>query len=198
MASIGLSKPHIAKYAAEDGKVTYSDGVVAGKATELSLSLNGQSQSVLYADNGPAESESVFDGGTITLGTDELRPEAVMAMYAPEEEEITNEAVKTEGAKWMKYNDNQTVPYLGFGAIAKRKIDGKVKWVAVIYPKIQFQHFGEDLVNQGESIEWKTPKVTAELLKDDTKDHEWRRISTPLDTEEEAEAIVKAFLNITA
>ena len=71
------------------------------------------------------------------------------------------------------------------------------KWVALVYPKIQFQNTGDAAVTQGESIEWQTPELTAALMRDDTVKHAWRYMSTPLDTEAEAEAAVKSKLNIT-
>ena len=62
-----------------------------------------------------------------------------------------------------------------------------------MYPKIQFRNFGEALTTQGESIEWQTPEIGAVLMRDDTANHEWRRISAPLDTEEAAVAAINAF-----
>lgn len=198
MAKIGLSKPYFAKYSNTGGVTTYSEGAVIGKAVELSMELEGQDNNVLYADNGPAESDNEFGGGSITLKTDDLMPEPMMGILGVKEVPITdNDAVKTEGASWLVFDDDQSAPYVGFGAIVKRKINNKVKYSALIYPKIQFQNTGDAAVTQGESIEWQTPELTATLMRDDTEKHEWRRLSSPLDTEAEAEALIKAFLNIT-
>ena len=57
---------------------------------------------------------------------------------------------------------------------------------------------GDALTTQGETIEWQTPEITATLMRDDTTKHEWRRMSSPLDSEAEAEALLNSFLNITA
>lgn len=198
MAKIGLSKPYFAKYSNTAGTTTYSGGAAIGKAVELSMELEGQDDNILYADNGPAESDNEFGGGSITLKTDDLLPEPMIGILGIKEVPITgNDKITTTGAKWMVFDDEQETPYVGFGAIVKRKINGSVKWSALIYPKIQFQNTGDAATTQGKSIEWQTPELTAALLRDDTVYHEWRRLSSPLDTEAEAEALIRSFLNIT-
>lgn len=198
MAKIGLSKPYFAKYSNTAGTTTYSGGAAIGKAVELSMELEGQDDNILYADNGPAESDNEFGGGSITLKTDDLLPEPMIGILGIKDVPITgNDKITTTGAKWMVFDDEQETPYVGFGAIVKRKINGSVKWSALIYPKIQFQNTGDAATTQGKSIEWQTPELTAALLRDDTVYHEWRRLSSPLDTEAEAEALIRSFLNIT-
>lgn len=198
MAKIGLSKPYFARYSNTAGITTYSGGAAIGKAVELSMALEGQNDSILYADNGPAESDNEFGGGSITLKTDDLLPEPMIGILGIKEVPITgNDKITTIGAKWMVFDDEQETPYVGFGAIVKRKINGSVKWSALIYPKIQFQNTGDAATTQGKSIEWQTPELKAALLRDDTVYHEWRRLSSPLDTEAEAEALIRSFLNIT-
>lgn len=197
MANVGLSKPYYAKYSNSGSNVSYSDGALIGKAVSLDLSLDGGDANILYADNGAAESANSFGGGTLTLGTDDLLPAPMAAILGVAETTITGvDGVKTSGAKWLHFNDKQETPYVGFGAIAKKQINNATKWVAIIYPKIQFQNLGDALTTQGESIEWQTPEITATLMRDDTVDHEWRRMSTPLDSEAEAEALIKNFLSI--
>ena len=67
MATIGLSKPFYAIYAASGATVSYTSGGVLGKAVELSMELEGGDANILYADNGPAESATTFGGGTLTI-----------------------------------------------------------------------------------------------------------------------------------
>lgn len=196
MAGIGLSKPYFAIYSQNGGKVSYANGAIVGKAVSMDMSLDGGDTNILYADNGAAESANSFGGGTLTLGTDDLLPAPMVAMLGASEEAISNAAVKTEGAKWIKFDDDQETPYVGFGAIAKKQVNNQTKWVAIIYPKIQFQNLGDSFTTQGETIEWQTPEITATLMRDDTEKHEWRRMSSPLDAEAEAEALIKSFLSI--
>ena len=65
-------------------------------------------------------------------------------------------------------------------------------------PKIQFANPGISAVTQGETIEWQTKELTATVMRDDTADHSWQWMSTPLDTEAEAEAAIQNVLDISA
>lgn len=197
MATIGLSKPYYAKYSNTGTTVTYSGGALIGKAVELSMELEGGDTNILYADNGPAESANEFAGGTLTLTTDDLLPETMLAILGVKRQTITNEAITTEDAAWLVFDDDQNTPYGGFGGIIKKQQNNVTKWVALVYTKIQFQNSGDAATTQGETIEWQTPELTATLMRDDTAKHAWRYISTPLDTEAEAEAAIKQILNIT-
>lgn len=197
MATIGLSKPYYAEYNNTGNTVAYSKGGVIGKAISVSMDLEGQDANILYADNGPAESANSFGGGTLKLKTDDLLPEPMIGILGVKEEAITDEDVTTEGASWLVFDDDQTTPYVGLGGIIKKKVNNQTKWIALIYPKIQFQNTGDAATTQGETIEWQTPELTAKLMRDDTVKHAWRYISTPLDTEAEAEALIKKKLNIT-
>lgn len=197
MAKIGLSKPYFALYSNTGGTTTYSGGANIGKAVQLDMTLDGAEDNVLYADNGPAESDNAFGGGTLTLTTDDLLPAPMVGILGVKQQTITGvDGVTTEDASWLIFDDEQETPYVGFGAIIKKKINNVVKWQALVYPKIQFQNFGDAAVTQGESIEWQTRELTANLMRDDTANHEWRRLSSPLDTEAEAEALIKNYLNI--
>lgn len=197
MATIGLSKPYYAKYSNAGTTVTYSGGALIGKAVELSMELEGGDTNILYADNGPAESANEFAGGTLTLTTDDLLPETMLAILGVKRQTITDEAITTEDAAWLVFDDDQNTPYGGFGGIIKKQQNNVTKWVALVYTKIQFQNSGDAATTQGETIEWQTPELTATLMRDDTAKHAWRYISTPLDTEAEAEAAIKKMLNIT-
>ena len=198
MATIGLSKPYYAIYSNTGAAVEYSEGGLIGKATEMTLELEGAEANILYADNGPAESDNQFAGGTLTLSTDDLLPEPMLAILGLQQETISSvDGVTTEGAAWIKYNDQQEIPYVGFGGIIKAKQNGAIKWIAVVLPKIQFANPGISAVTQGETIEWQTKELTATVMRDDTADHSWQWMSTPLDSEAEAEAAIQNVLDIS-
>ena len=196
MATIGLSKPYYALYQESGGTVTYSGGGLIGKATEMSLELEGADANILYADNGPAESDNQFAGGTLTISTDDLLPEPMLAILGLVEEEMTLEEASTATPKWIVYNDDQAIPYVGFGGIIKAKQSGVTKWIAVVLTKIQFANPGINAVTQGETIEWQTKELTATVMRDDSTKHKWQMQSTPMDTEADAEAAIKKALNI--
>lgn len=197
MATIGLSKPFFAIYSENGGVVSYANGGVLGKYTALQLQLENASENILYADNGPAESDSGFAGGTFSVTTDDLRPDVAKAIFGLTEETISAQDVTTAGAKWQVNDDDQVIPYLGVGGVLTKKVDGEVKYVAFVLEKVQFQNNGMDVTTQGETIEWQTPTLEGKLFRSDNAKHSWRRLSTLLDSEADAIAAVKGFLNIT-
>lgn len=197
MAIIGLSKPYFAVYSNSGSTVTYSDGAVLGKATQMDIELSDSSSNIFYADNGPAETDSQFSGGTVTITTDELSAAAMTKALNMQEVAIAVTDVTTTGAKWLINNDDQVVPYVGIGGLAKKMINGSIKYVAIVLDKVKLRNLGMSITTQGESIEWQTPSVTGDIFRSDKTKHDWRRISTPLDTEAEAEAAVKDYLSIT-
>lgn len=197
MANIGLSKPYFARYSNTGSTVTYSNGGLLGKFTELSIELEGGDANILYADNGPAESDQQFTGGTAKMSVDDMRPDAMVNALNVKKETISDPDVKTEGASWLVFDDDQEIPYGGLGGVVKKKINGLVKWVGLVLPKIQIANPNLAFVTQGESIEWGVQELSATIMRSDAAKHQWQRLTTPLDTEEEAEKVVRAFLNIT-
>lgn len=193
MAVVGLSKPYIAKYSNTGTTVTYTQPTLIGKAITMSLSLNSGSENILYADNAPAESDNQFSGGSLTIGTDNLSAEAMLSIFGTKEEAIDADGVSTSDAKWLVHDDDQIIPYVGFAGIIMKKVGGLTKYVAVVYNKVQFQNLNDSATTKGETIEWQTPELTATLMRSDNVKHEWKRITTDLDTEAEAEAAILAF-----
>ena len=181
MATIGLSKPFYAIYAASGETVSYTNGGVLGKAVELSMELDGGDANILYADNGPAESATTFGGGTLTITTDDLLPEPAAAILG-----LTLKAVtEQDDVKEIVFGEGQSIPYVGFGVVVKKQQSGTSKWMGLVYPKVQFQNPGISATTQGESIEWQTKELTATILRDDTAEHNWCRYAI-FDTETDA------------
>lgn len=197
MAKIGLSKPYYALYNPNNGSPTYSSGGKIGKFTELTLEVEEADANNLYADNAIAESDNQFAGGSLTVTTDDLQPEHMLAILGLKQEAIDASGVETQSANWIVFDDDQTIPYLGFGGIIKKKINNVVKWVAVVFTKIQFANPGISAVTQGKTIEWQTQELTATVMRDDSAKHRWHIQSTLLDSEEDAEAAIEDFLGIS-
>lgn len=198
MATIGLSKPYYAIYNWNGtDQPTYSGGGLLGKATELSLSLDEGDANILYADNGPAESDNQFTGGSLSVSTDDLLPAPMLGVLGLVAELMRISGVQTPNAQWLVYDDRQAIPYVGFGGIIKKRQSGATKWVALVLLKVQFSNPGVDAVTQGETIEWQTPTLSATVMRDDSVNHRWQLMSTPLDTEADAEAAVKSILGIS-
>ena len=198
MATIGLSKPFFAKYTYDEEALTvsYSQGGLLGKAVELSMELEGGNDNILYADNAPAESANTFGGGSLTITTDDLLPEPMAAVLGLTLREVTVEGMSTTAPKELVFDESQQVPYVGFGAIAKKQQGGKTKYMAILWPKVQFSNPGLSATTQGDTIEWQSPQISASILRDDTSGHAWCRQAL-LDTEADAVAYLKSMLNIT-
>lgn len=194
MARIGLSKPYIATYVNTNGTVSYSARTVLGKYTNIDVSLDSADENILYADNGPAESDSQFSGGTVTVTTDDLRAEAFKTALGLVEEAISG---VTDGSpKWMVFNDNQNAPYFALAGIIKKKVDGAYKWQAFVLEKVKFRNPDLSVATQGETIEWQTPELEATILRSDASGHPWFRLSTDLDSEEDAVAAIESYLPV--
>lgn len=197
MAVIGLSKPYYGIYSATGNAVSYANGAVMGKATEANIEIDTTEDNNLYADNGIAETDRSFAGGTLTLSTDDLSQEVTKAILGLTENTITGiEGVTDTSVKELVYDDTQTTPYLGVGFIVKKKVGGAYKWRAVVLSKVMFSVPADAATTQGESIEWQVPELSATIMRDDSETHMWKREAT-FTTEAQAEAYIKARLNIT-
>lgn len=197
MAVIGLSKPYYGVYSVTGNAVSYANGAVMGKATEANIEIDTTEDNNLYADNGIAETDRSFAGGTLTLSTDDLSQEVTKAILGLTETAITGiEGVTDTSVKELVYDDTQTTPYLGVGFIIKKKVGGAYKWRAVVLSKVMFSVPADAATTQGESIEWQVPELSATIMRDDSETHMWKREAT-FTTEAQAEAYIKARLNIT-
>lgn len=196
MALIGLSKPYIATYVNNNGTVTYSARTVLGKYTNLDLSLDSADENILYADNGPAESDSQFSGGTVTVTTDDLLAAAFKTALGLTEQSIST-TVTTATPKWLVFDDSQNAPYFALGGIIKKKVNGAYKWVCFVLEKIKFRNPDLSVSTQGETIEWQTPELEATILRSDASGHPWFRMSSELDSEEDAIAILEDYMTVT-
>ena len=198
MATIGLSRPYIARYTNAGSTVNYAGGRLLGKATELSIELKDNSESnILYADNAPAESDNQFSGGTVQITTDDLRPQAYISALGVVSEAISAAGVNTPGAAWLINDDDQSVPYLGMGGIAMKKVNGVIKYVGIVLDKVQFVNPNDSIKTKGSTIEWQVPQLKGTIFRSDNTKHSWKRITTPLNTEDEADAAVRAYLSIS-
>lgn len=195
MAKIGLSKPYYAIYNVADGAVSYSDGGLLGKFTELSIELEGGDPNTLRADDAVAESDKTFAGGTASVTTDDLLAPVMLPVLGLKSEAITDSV--TTDAMWMVFDDDQEIPYVGLGGVIKKKVNGKIRYVGFVLDKVQFANPGISAVTQGETIEWQTHTLAADIMRSDKEKHPWFRMTSELDTAAEAEAAVKAYLSIT-
>lgn len=196
MPKVGLSRPYVARYSENGaGTVTYSGGVRAGRAVEYSFSLNDTgADNNFYCDNEVGESSSgVFSGGSLSWTVAELEQgisEMILGLHT-EQLEVGSDTV-TE----LVYDESMASPYMGAGIIEKMIVRGQTKWRGVVFTKTQFAVPEMAATTQGETIEWQTDAITANVMRDDSTTHKWLRTAV-FDSESKADAYICHVLNIT-
>lgn len=166
MANIGVSQPYYAMYSASGNTVTYTGVKKLGKAVEVDISIDNKDPQVLYADNGPAESVTMFSGGTATLGIDELALNVaaeVLGLTAP-----------TTQAPGITFLADANAPYVGLGFIAMKVFENVVKYRLVVLYKAKFKLPDYNLSTKGETVEFQTPSLEAQILRDDSSPSQWQ------------------------
>ena len=149
MARIGLNNLWYSKLTeAQDGTPSYDGAKSFGKAISANVSITNNS-AMLYADDVLAESDTSFQSGTVTLGTDDDR-EATFA-------DILGHAITEEGE--VTRNANDTAPWIGLARIIVKMVQNvRLYKVEVLY-KVKFSEPSQDDQTKGESVEFKTPEI---------------------------------------
>ena len=185
----GFSKPYTAKYNANAGIITFTEGRILARGVSVSLEPDASSDNNFHADNQAAESEDgIFTGGTVTLTVDGLFTDA---------ERFIQGLPAADADGWVHYGDNKKTPYVAIGYIARYQSDGVVTYVPTIIPKCRFGLLNQSAQTQGEEIDWQTQEITANIFRSDDANHEWKYVSeTEYATEAEAEAALQTKLGI--
>ena len=198
MAIIGVSKPYygIYNYNTEENTVTYTQGGVMGKATEVNIEIETSEDNNLYGDNAIAETDRQFTGGTLTNSTTDLSQSVSRVILGLVEQVLESiPGVTDVNVRELIYDDRQVTPYLGVGFIIKKMVNGITMWRAVILTKIMYSVPSDAATTQGETIEWQTPELTGTIMRDDTENHMWKREAT-FTTESQAETYLKKRLGV--
>ena len=184
----GFSKPYVALYSATENTVTYSSGMILARGVEVNVEAETSDDNNFYADNIIAESASgVFTGGTVTLTVDGLKDAAAKLILG----------LPTAGEDgWFNYGDSMQIPYVGIGFVVRYMEDGVTSYVPIVLPKAMFATPSEAATTQGEEIDWQTQELTAKIFRDDTANHNWKKVNAGQTTEAAAEALIKTFLGI--
>lgn len=196
MVGTGLSFPYVALYTNNNGTVTYSNGLKLGRGVEMSYEAETSDSNIFYADNREAEIVGGrFLSGTLTAEIDGLETDAKKLVYglpaASREVEVEGETVTLLGMSGAE------PPFVGVGYIERTQMEGVVGYYPVILTKVKFAIAGKTAHTQEEDIDWQTQTLEGTFYRDDTEDADWILTSeTPYATETEAEAVIKAFLNI--
>ncbi len=153
MAKIGLSNlwySHLTE--AQDGTPSYDGAKSFGKAVSANASISNN-DAKLYADDVLAESDTSFQGGTLTLGVDDDR-ETTFA-------DVLGHRVTDEGE--VIRNANDTAPYVGVARIVVKMVNNvRLYKVEVLY-KVKFGEPSQEDNTKGESVEFATPEIEGQI-----------------------------------
>lgn len=184
----GFSLPWVAKYSESGGVITYSNAMRLARGVDVSLEPDSSDDNVFYADNQKAESDGgIFTGGTLGLTVDGLFIEA--------ERMIMGLPAAVDG--WVDYDDNQKVPYMGVGYVARYQSDGVETFVPTIVVKAQFGQIQSSHATSEDTKNYQTQSLSASVFRGDDDTHKWKRVGDDYDTEAEAEAAIKEVFNVS-
>lgn len=186
--------PWVAKYANNNGTVSYSGGIPLARGVDVSLSVEGTSDNKFYADNVVAETDNqAFSSGTMTLTVDGLKDAARKMITGV----TTTQAVTVTTGTTVSfdvYDDVAAVPYVGVGFVVRYMEAGVTTYVPVIIRKVKFNDPELSAATQEEEIDWQTQSLEATILRDDTTNHAWKMVGAEQTTEAAAYNAIKKFL----
>jgi hypothetical protein len=157
------------------------------------------SNNIFYANDTEAElAQPRFESGTAALTVDGLLIEAEKQIMGIPAASIETLEIGGTTYELMNYGEKQEIPYEGIAVVLQRQSKGIVFYQALILRKTQFAQFDVPANTEGESIEWQTTALSAEIFRDDTEDHVWKTLSKPVETKLEAYNIGRVFLGGTA
>lgn len=197
MAIIGCSYLKYAKYAENQGTVSYSEGGTAAKLVSVDVSLDSSTDNDFYADNSVDETDRVFAGGTITVQTNDLTDAMSKILLGLQEASVgTITGITDSGVKEYYFDDRQVIPYLGIGMVIKHQRSGAAAWTAILLNKVQFAVPNDAAETQGQSISWQTVELTGSIMRDDSANRCWKQMAT-FTTEAQAVLWLNSKLSIT-
>lgn len=186
----GFSLPYVALYSCTGGTIAYSEGRQLARGVDVSIEPDTSDDNKFHADNQAAETDAgSFTGGTLSLTVDGLFAEAEsMIMGLP----------AADSSGWITYDDDQAVPYVGVGFIARYQSEGVVTFAPNIIVKASFNQIQSSHATSEDSVNYQTQALSAQILRADDAKHSWKKIpGTDFATEALALAALKTALNIS-
>ena len=193
----GFSLPYIGKYQESGGTVSYTGGMKLGRGVSMSIEVETAGDNIFFADNKAAEGETgIMTSASATVTVDGMEDEvAAFALGLPA---ATEESVGDEQVKVYSYGDRMNPPYLGLGGIRRKMMHGVTTWQPVVFTKCKMSVPGDEWNTQEDQIDWQTQELTLTLMRDDSADHNWKKVYAAQASEAEAEAILKTVLGVAA
>lgn len=150
MAQIGLR--HY-KYSPMDKDGNYTGVNKMAGAIESKPSLN-IATGELYADDRIVESVDEITKGSLSLVLDDDDD----TIFAP----LLGHKTTEDGEVLSSPDD--IAPYVGFGQVLVKMVNGKRKYKAEFFPKVKFKPFVPEGKTKGENIEFQTPSVEGTIF----------------------------------
>lgn len=181
MAKIGLNNFRYGILTeAEDGTPSYSGAKTLRKAISCNVEVE-VNEAELYADDVLAESDKSFSKATVTAGIDDDDMEVLA--------EILGHTYSEEDGMVRKVDD--IAPYVGFGRVITKMVDGKYKYKVEFLYKVKFAEPSQEETTKADSVEFGTTEIegTASAL----ANGEWSS-SKVFDTKAEAITYLESLL----
>ena len=168
---------------AEDGTPSYNGAHKPAKAISCNVSITNNSAK-LHGDDVLIESDTSFQSGTVTVGFDD-DDDPVMA-------DMLGHTISQSGE--MIRNANDSAPYIGFGRILVKMVNGVYKYKVEFLCKTKFSEPSQENTTKGENLEFGTN--TLEGLVSQLANGDWSRTKT-FSTQAEALAYLEGLLGGT-
>jgi phi13 family phage major tail protein len=185
MAKIGLNNFRYGILTeAEDGTPSYDGAKKLRKAISCNVEVENNDAS-LYADDVLAESDKSFSKATVTAGIDDDDMEVLA--------ELLGHTYDAENGMVRKTDD--TAPYVGFGRVITKVVDGNYKYKVEFLYKVKFGEPSQEENTKGDSVEFGTTEIegTASAL----IDGKWS-VAKIFDTKAEAITYLEGLLTAKA
>ena len=184
----GFSYPYVARYAANEGAITFSSAMELARGVSVNVSPATSEANKFYANNQEAETgPNRFTGGTATLTVDGL-------LVAAERFIMGLPAAGEDG--WTAYGDSAQIPFVAIGYIARFMSGGVESFTPTILIKAKFQQINSDYATQEEEIDWQTQELTADLFRGDDLNHSWKYLGGDFETEAAALTALRTKLGV--
>ena len=190
MASIGLrtAKYNKIDYTTKKYEELKKDSIVPILGRLIDAKPNPEKNSTkLYADDKEAENDSSFKGGTVNITVDDVTDETYAEIKGCEytEKEVID-------------NSNDVAPEIGYGHIVTKIYKGVKSYKVEFLPRIQITKVTADRKTKGESIEYNTISIEADLKEleeeiNGMKVGTWRKMKT-FETLKEAQTYLDTLL----
>lgn len=154
MAKIGLSNYRYSKLTeSSDGKATYDGPHTPGKAVSCKVSVNNN-DATLYADDSLAESDYSFNNATLTAEIDEDDPQTMADL-------LGHKTVAGDDGSSVEIirNSNDTAPYVGWGRVITKMVNGAYKYKVEFFYKVKFSEPSQEDTTKGDKVDFKTTEL---------------------------------------